>query len=268
MTDTNWKEALPAELQSAPYFKSAETVEQVLADLTGAAAWQGNSLRIPGPDTTPEQKAEFAARAMEKIPGLITVPDPDSADYGAFFKKLGMPDDPNKYKVPEEHGLTGDQVGQLKAQAHAMNMTQKQFDKWVGSQLDGMRTQTESAKQAVAEQQALIRTEWGAATEFKMSEIGAFLDSDTVIPADLKAAFKEGRLSAEYVKFLHHMAGAMSEGGEIAKQDGGEHPLTPLEAKEQFHELTQRLVAMRSTDARYMELVNKRAALAGMMNPQ
>ncbi len=270
MTDeaTNWKESLPPELQSAPYFKNAETLEQVTADLTNAAAWQGNSLRIPGPDASDEQRAEFQAKAMEKIPGLTTVPDPDSEDYSAFFQKLGTPKEADKYKLPEDHGLDGDTVGNLKATAHQMNMTQKQFDAWVGKQIETSGQQREAAENAVKEQQSLIQTEWGAATEARMGEIKEFLASEETIPADMKAAFEEGRLSAEYVKFLHNMATSMSEGGEISRQVNDDHQLTPLEAKERFNELTERLVAMPATDARYRELVNKRAELAGIMNPQ
>ena len=270
MTDEakSWKESLPPELQSAPYFKNAETLEQVTADLTNAAAWQGNSLRIPGPDASDEQRREFQTKAMEKIPGLITVPDPDSEEYGAFFEKLGTPKDAAKYKVPEDHGLDGDTLGQLKATAHSMNMTQKQFDAWIGGQLEQSKTQREAAENAVKEQQALIQGEWGAATEQRMGEIAEFLASDDSIPSDLKEAFKEGRLSAEYVRFLHSMAGAMSEGGEISRQANDDRQLTPLEAKEQFAELTERLVKMPRTDARYMELVKKRADLAVIMNPQ
>jgi hypothetical protein len=264
----NWKDTLPEPLKAAPYIKNAQTVEEVTAALTNAAAWQGNSLRVPGPDSSEEQKAEFRARAMEKIPGLMAVPDPGSEDYSDLFVKLGKPTEADKYKMPEDHSLDGDTVGMLKATAHSMNMTQKQFDAWVGKQIESAATQRQAAEEAVKEQQALIRTEWGAATDTRMAEIKEFLDSESGIPGDLKQAFTEGRLSAEYVKWLYDMTTSMSEGGEISKQKSDDHALTPLEAKERFYELTERLVNMPQTDPRYRDLVLKRAQLAEVMNPQ
>ena len=77
----SWKDALPEALRDAPYFKKAETVDQVLADLQGAAAWQGNSLRIPGPDATPDLTVDSSVDLV-------------ADDFHGLADRLGLPGGP------------------------------------------------------------------------------------------------------------------------------------------------------------------------------
>ena len=75
----SWQEGLPAELVAAPFFRSAETMEQAIADMTHAAETASNSLRVPGPDADDTARQEFYARVAEKAPGLMPKPDLDDA---------------------------------------------------------------------------------------------------------------------------------------------------------------------------------------------
>ena len=52
----DWRESLPEQLRDAPYFKNAESPDQVRADLDGAAYWQGNSILKPTAEATDEAK--------------------------------------------------------------------------------------------------------------------------------------------------------------------------------------------------------------------
>lgn len=255
----NWKESLPAPLQDAPYFKNAETIDQVLADINGAAQWQGNSLRFPGPDATPEQVSEMVTRAQEKIPGLMAVPDPDSEDYGAIFQKLGTPKEAEKYKLPDGIEMDGDALGALKTQALEMNMTQKQFQAWVGKQHGDVVAQVDAQTNYWKEQDALIEGEWGAARATRMEAIANYLAQDESAPAELKQAFADGKVSVEYARWMHGIVDSMGEAAPIAGQQSDSTNITPVEAMERFQELSERLMKPGAqSDPNYQALVQKR----------
>jgi hypothetical protein len=256
---TDWREALPESLREAPYFKNAETVDQVLADLQGAAAWQGNSLRIPGPDATPEQVAEFRAKAQERIPGLMAVPDPDAEDYTDTLRKLGLPEAADKYKAPEDCPIEGEQLGNLMAEAFDAGLTQAQFAKLLNKQVDAMRSAQEQFEAQHAAETTALKGEWGEAYQDRMDQVNAFLAE---APEALRDALPT--LDAESVRWLHNLAENMRESNQTVRQaDGQRAVMTPAEASEQLQELTARLTTMRETDnpQLYQSLVQKRVDL-------
>jgi hypothetical protein len=55
----SWAQALPPELHDIPYLKGSDTPAAFREQVQHAAAHQGNSLRMPGPDAAPEELREF-----------------------------------------------------------------------------------------------------------------------------------------------------------------------------------------------------------------
>lgn len=255
----NWRESIPEPLRDAPYFKNAETMDQVLADIKGAAAWQGNSIRIPGPDSTDEQRAEFITRAQEKIPGLMAVPEVGSDDYSKVMAKLGMPEEAGAYHVPEQVEIDGELLGNLKAEAFAAGLTQSQFQSLVAKQAEGLKTQTEINQAKISEQQALLKNEWGEAAEQRLGAVEHLLSDG---PQLLRDAFEANSLDAATVQWLYGMAEQMTEGNEGLRQvDGQNAVMSPGEAAHQEAEIFAQLQQLTPTDPRYRELVQRRVDL-------
>ncbi len=257
MSEENWKDSLPEQIKDAPYFKNAESVDQVLADLTNAAQWQGQSIRIPGEDATPEALGEFHQNLMSKVPGLMPTPnteDPESLS--ATFAKLGRPDTPDGYSVPE--GVTMD-VTALKAFAHANNLTAQQFSGLV-SQMN--QSQAEAGEQYQAElqgQYATLNQEWGAAYEQNMTDIGKLL---ATAPESVQQAYKDRTLPADQLRWLHSISQLGEESAEVPGQgDGAPVIPTPEQAELQLAELEDRLFKMEASDPAYQALNAKRMQL-------
>jgi hypothetical protein len=258
----DWKESLPEQLRDAPYFKSAESVDQVLSDLTNAAGLQGNSLRIPGPDASDEDVAAFRLKATEKIPGLMAVPDPDSDDYTDVLSKMGLPEAADKYRVPEGTPIDADTLAQLAAEAHEAKLTQSQFNALVNKQAGKLAQLTEQQETHAREREDALRKEWGAAYEDRLGEVERLL-SDA--PGELAGVLPN--LSADAVKWLHDLTDSFGEDNEGTRQaDGQRARLTPDEAHEQAGEILKRLQSMKEyEDPRlYQSLVKKRVDLIRM----
>jgi hypothetical protein len=255
---TNWRDALPEQLRDAPFLNKADKpLEQVIADLTNAAGHMGNSIRIPGPDADDEAIAKFRSQAVEKIPGLMAVPDPDSDDYVATLQKLGMPEAADKYKVPEDCPIEGEDLGRLMAEAHKHGLTQKQFAGQLGDLIAQVNDAKERQQLQADEQRAILKGEWGEAFDDRSAAVDQFL-------AEAPEALRNMPKDAETMRWLYGLAESFNEGNEAARQaDGGRATLTPGEALEQANEVLMRLKDMRRVDnpQLYDQLMNKRIDL-------
>lgn len=253
-----WFDALPQEFKDAPYFKADKTAEQVVADLKNAASWQGNSIRIPGPDATEDAKADFYSKALDKLPGLMRTPDADHAD--EILTKLGKPADPSDYRTPEGFGIEGDALGVLKANAHEAGLTQKQFDVLMGKQTATSQAAQEAAEASQAETYAILKEKWGMAAPDRLETVKGFVAENA--PESLKAAFEAGSMDASSIAWLYDIASSTEEKAQnLTQNDGREGALTPDEAKHQAQEIWQQLYEMQVSDPRYNALKLKRSKL-------
>lgn len=257
----DWREALPAEFRDAPFFKGdGRTPEQVRADLENAASWQGNSIRIPGPDATEQARQEFIRKAIEKLPGMMPVPDYDNQD--EVLAKLGKPEEPSKYKLPEE--LDDNTKMTLRQRAFDAGLTQKQLDKLVAAELSNTSLAQEAREAAQKAAREELKTDWGAAMEDRLRDVESLLEAEGA-PELLKERFKAGDLDAATTKWLYGIVESGAERAEVAEQESGRTgKLTPLEARSQAQEIWEQLYTMKATDPRYNDLKAKRRELIEM----
>jgi hypothetical protein len=264
----DWKESLPEAFRDAPYFKSATSAENALSELNNAAQWQGNSLRMPGPDAGDDDIAAFRSKVVEKVDGLMPIPNMDDADsMSAIFGKMGKPAEPSGYKLPEGVVVEGDALGNLQASAHDMNMTQSQFEAQV-NQMNGMQnTATEAQTAAIEATKQTLMTDWGNAFEARMTEIATFLKNDADTPPDIVADLEAGRIPADQMKWLHKLTQLGDEASPVQGQQNATGELAPAEAEEQLNEVERRLLAgnngrpMHPSDPAYPGLISKRDKL-------
>lgn len=274
--ENSWYDSLPEDLKSAPIFKPGEdgtvkSVEQVVLDLTNLTQVAGNSMRMPGPDADEEDMAKFQTRVMEKIPGLMVMPNAEDDDnVAAHFSKLGKPATPEEYKAPEIEGFEVSDIGAIKAQAHAMHMTQKQFSAYITNQAEAHKAATEGRNTKNEEEQNVIKTEWGAAFEQNKSVVGKLLKENKLTPKELVEGFDNGTLPASTMRYLLNMAELGAEDSTFQKQDeGGDVIPIPEEAQERLIEVEKQLFAkgMRPGKPEYTMLVNKRNKLMKQAYP-
>ena len=261
---TQWSPTtLPDPLKNLSVFQGEKTIEQIAADIDGAMKSLGTSIRIPGPDASPEQRKEFLKKAVERMPELMPIPDPEGENYDTVFQRLGKPEAPEKYLTPEIEGfqLPPETLGAMKAQAHSNNLTQKQFENNIRQMAEQQRVANETFQRAKEEDTALLKAEWGAAYGDRMEVVKGFLNSDANVPEDFKEAFNSGKLNSASVKWLHNLAEMAYEGNETTTQQGtgsSTGNLTPMEAKARAEEIFLRLREMQPTDPQYQALIQKR----------
>lgn len=114
----HWASGLDAELQSLPRVKEAKTLTDYVQRNREMEAYLGRSIQLP--------QDWDATKA----------PDPEAM--GNVWKKLGRPDAPTDYTLPEST-TTGDAVGwdkelteRFRAKAHAAGLAQWQVDALIG----------------------------------------------------------------------------------------------------------------------------------------
>lgn len=245
--EPEYYKALPEAAQ--PFARTEDgtikTLDQFVADIDGAFKWRGNSLRIPGPDASAEDIRTYQDKVIEKIPGLARLPNmEDPAAMKEHFGRLGRPDTPEGYKLPEGVQFEDAQIARMKTLAHHTNMTQRQFSDYVANVASVADTMGQEAAQRHEQDIAALKGEWGAAYEGNLGEIRAFLKTNKTTPPHVLEQLNQGNLPADQVRWLYSMASAVSlEGSEFYQQGGHDKPvmLTPQEAKARLEELNRKL---------------------------
>lgn len=241
--DLGWREALPEEMRELPFIGKAKDLNEAINGIKNAAETMGNSLRMPGPNAGDEDVKTFTARVLEKMPGLMPVPNPDDEEgYATVLQRLGAPADPKAYKAPDvadfvwpEGTLEG-----MRAQAQKAGLTQKQFTQYAQQVGEELKTSTLNRSQTLDANMAAIKQEWGQAFDQRQQQITQFLDSSKA-PEGLRDAVKNGTADPDTLRWLHATAvakaGEKPEGADQGSPGGEPGAPTPEEAKAQIQEI-------------------------------
>jgi hypothetical protein len=187
-----------------------------------------------------------AARNSESLIGLEKLPIPkDPADqegWNRVYKRLGMPDKPEDYKLDLPENTDKTFVDRMTKMMHANGVSQKAAASITkeylafGGELN-TRTSAETQAQQTRELDSL-KVQWGAATEKEVAVaqmgIDAFCDEGQL------EKFKATLGPAETLKFFNKLGNELREAKRV---DGGEGsgfgPMTPAQAK---YEISQKRI--------------------------
>jgi hypothetical protein len=259
----SWRDSLPEQLRDAPYFRKAESLDQVRSDLDGAAFWQGNSILKPSADATDEQKATNMAKLRELYPNLV---DPESED---IYTQLGKPEEHTQYDVPEGIAIADDEITHLKQIAHAASMTKRQFREYISQLNTARQTGMEIGQEEARQDAEALRKEWGEATDGRKELVGKYLKTDPNVPESMVAAYDAGNLTSGQFKWLYSLASQGDESAETSTHERYQKVgMSPLEGAERAKEIRLKLMDMRPGDPAYQAYLNQlmeadKAASAG-----
>lgn len=234
--ETSWKDELPEGFADAPFFKASETPEDVLSSIKNAAAYMGQSIRIPGEDASDEARKEFHTKVLEKAPALMFKPNEDDMD--PFYASIGRPENPDgyQYEAPEGKEVPED-FNNFAAVAHKHGLSQTQFKGILGDILQAQWDANEVAEHDHGESLKGLATEWGAKHDINMSQVGNFLRL-TNAPSGIVELFSEKAMSVDEIKWLHSIANGTKSATELADmQDPSNDELTPEEAQVKIQEM-------------------------------
>ena len=101
--EVNWRDQLPEDLRAAPSLANFTDIAGLAASYVNAKSLQGSSIQIPTASASAEKRANFKKRLREAVPDLIDIPEDDNDDdWNAVYTKLGAPDKPEGYELPED----------------------------------------------------------------------------------------------------------------------------------------------------------------------
>jgi hypothetical protein len=249
---------IPEELHENPMLKEVKdlpTLAKVAVDLK---SYQGNSLRIPGPEASDTDKKEFTEKLKKANPKLIEMPeDAKEAEpvEELLFGRLGRPKDSTGYPSLKDLGVEPklDEPG-LRAQAHELGLTKKQYAKMVTTVAKVAADQAQKDSDLAK----VLKSELGEAFEERLSA-AAVAAKKLGRSDDFVQRLKNGAVNAEEAKSWINVAKSMgAEGNEMGGQDGsGSAKITPSEALDRIEELYRNPALHDKSHPRHAELVTK-----------
>ncbi len=176
---------------------------------------------------------------------LLTLPkDDDGAAWDQVYNKLGRPEKPEGYGLKDKDGKPTDFQKWASESFHKAGLTSKQAQAVVGQWDAYVKGQTEAQTQAfnakVAEEEAGLKTEWGAAHDqyTKQAQLAA---RNLGVGEDVIGAL-EGKMGyAATMKLFQKIGAKMGEGDFVAgnRSDSFGSAMTPEAAKSRIEELKQ-----------------------------
>lgn len=256
---------LPDDLREHASLKDFNDLPALAKSFIETKAFVGNAIRPPGPDASPEAKKEFLEKLQKHAPNLVPLPDEKDADgTKLFWSKLGVPEKPEGYDVP---AVAKDlDLASLRATAQAAGLTKAQFSK-LAEMSAGERAKV---AEALAQDQAALKTEWGQAYEPKL-KAAANVAAKLGAPEGVVKGIQAGQLASAQLKLWDGIAKAVgTEGnGEMGKQGSGQPTvLTPAEAETQINEIMAHPDYWKRGSPKQADLVRKLTELQKFITPE
>jgi hypothetical protein len=131
----SWRDSLPDDLKSEPMFADVPDVATLAKIARDTKALVGSSLRKPGPNATPEEKAEFLSRVAEAMPEIADMRkklEESTAAQAKTAEELAAREKANQdaeVALRREWGIDyADKVKSAKAAAKAMGVPEGVLD--------------------------------------------------------------------------------------------------------------------------------------------
>jgi hypothetical protein len=245
--------------------KDLPTLAKVAVDLK---SYQGQSIRIPGPESGDADKKEFHEKLKKAAPSLVEIPDDEKAAEpitDILLARLGKPKDRTGYPTLKDLGIeTKMDEESLRAQADELGLTKKQYERMAKATAKIMEAQA----QKNSELAKAIKSELGEAFEERLTAAAA-VAKKLGRSAEFVEKLKNGAVNAEEAKSWINVAKAMgAEAGELGGQDGGgSQKITPSEARERIDELYRNPALHDKSHPRHPELVAKLLDYTRAANP-
>lgn len=217
-------------------------------------AMQGSSIRIPGENATPEDRAAFYEKLQTQVPGLQAVPDPENAEaMAAYHAAVGVPAESAGYELPTvPEGMAVDENLQkwFLETAHARKFSKAQAQGFYEDFNTFQQTIQAEASVQLKQQETALRDKLGATYEPTMKKIDT-LWSNYPQFAELRENFKKGLVPAHVLEGFAAIAEGMMGKGFTMLADGDRGAtgaITPAEASLQVQETIGKLAKMEPND--------------------
>jgi hypothetical protein len=236
-----WIEQVPEFARGWGEIEKAENMEALFNNFGEMRSHLGKSIKIPSDDASAEAMQEFHKKLIDKVPSLMPTPDMDNEEaVQAILTKLGRPEGLDGYAAPEGDSIAFEeaQLNDLKAVAHELGLTKKQFTKF--AEKFGNQNAASAATMKEQNQSNLnrIQTEWGLSAEAKYQEVTNFA-KQAGAPEQLVQGLIDKKVDADTVFWLSQMSKNMGEKTNVDfnSNNSNNGVMTPSEAEEKIAEI-------------------------------
>ena len=156
-------DSLPEDIRGEASLRDFKDMSALAKSYVNAQKMLGNSIRIPGADASDEVKNEFYQKMMS-VPGVMRAPDPHNPEaVDQIYSQLGKPKTSDAYRLelPEGVQLAEADIKSFNEQAHALGLTQKQYEGIMQTYVGNEIASIEASNAERADGEAQLRQMWG-----------------------------------------------------------------------------------------------------------
>ena len=235
-----WQDELESqELRESPVLDRFKTPEEAYKSVVEGATYRGRSIGLPGDDPTPEDLVRFDKKIMEKVPGLVRMPNGvDPEDDKRFWNQVGVPEDIDGYVPPADVDvLNEDMMQQLKDISHKAGLTKAQYENVISQYAEAATQMAEQSAAAREEETGKLKQHWGAAYD---ENIGI---TDNMVKQFQDEKVEVGELNNAGRIMLLNMAKSMSSDPQVFNQNNKpQKGKTPAELRVEAEDIRLKLL--------------------------
>lgn len=170
VSDSSFLSSLSDELKTNESLKKFKDIDSLAKSYVNLQSMVGSSLRIPSADASAEAKEEFFKK-LESVEGIARMPSKeDETAFLSFMNKLGRPESPEAYELPQSDSLLKDEskmkaASEFKKFAHSIGLTNKQAKALMDMDLARVSTQEEETVNFAERGVQALKKEFGEAFE-------------------------------------------------------------------------------------------------------
>ena len=234
----NW---LPDDLAGNQALSKFENAGALAKSYLELETYRGSSIRIPDAESGAEDMDTFHKSLMEKVPGLMRVPNAEDPEAVAQIRRqMGAPENSDGYTMPQidTKGVDMDMTlaNQFKGVAAKHGLTQAQFE-GVIADITAANVETAIENRGVSDNDhAALKAEWGGAYDQRMSQLVNFAKA-TKAPSELVDVLSAGHPQSSTAKWLYSLMAQFSGDGQGTQFNIPEQGqiMTPAQAGEKIN---------------------------------
>ena len=225
---------------------------------------------MPNPDADADAINAFYEKVKD-VPGLTRIPTPDDTEgYNALLAKLGKPEEPSGYELPEVNDFewSDDVADRLRQTALESGLTKNQFKEFATRVAEQEISTNRMNNETKMEIRKELRLDWGDTLEDREDLIRGWLDKSDA-PEAMRNLLDNHELPVATMKWLHGVAKQFKGDVTPIRNDGASPApsMTPSAAKERIQEILNHDAYFNAGDPRQADLVKEMVRLQELANP-
>jgi hypothetical protein len=245
---------IPAEYHREQIFIDAPDLPTVFKVARDLNAYKGNSIRVPGPESSDVDRTEFEQKLKKHAPHLIALPKEDDKREAFLLENLGVPKKAEEYAPPADHGLSDADIERLRGEAAEEKLTKRQFQ----TRVERAKAARALAQKAQTEALAGLKKDLGAAFEERLGLAAAVAKKLGAEP-EFVAAIQKGEAPVSTIKQYLTVAKSLGEEESGLSLPGGARSgkLTPDEINSRIQEIYRNPAFMQKGHPQFPDLQKK-----------